>query len=255
MKLFFRVSGKGQPLIILHGLFGSSDNWYSLSKVFAEQFQVYVVDQRNHGQSPHDTNHDYKSLTSDLYNWISENEIKNPIIIGHSMGGKTAMNFAVKHPNLVQKLIIVDIVPKNYPVHHDSILEGLQAIDLSSLKSRTEADQTLSHYVNEPDVRQFLLKNLSRDQDQNFEWKINIPVLANHIEDMGAGVQFEGKYSGPTLFILGKKSNYFQKGDEKVIHKYFPNAELSFLDTGHWVQAEDPAAFTKTVTHFLQSTS
>ncbi|MFZ1808008.1 MAG: alpha/beta fold hydrolase [Cyclobacteriaceae bacterium] len=251
MKLFYRELGQGSPLIILHGLFGSSDNWYSLSKIFAEKFKVYVVDQRNHGQSPHDSNHDYKALTNDLNEFIEDHKIDNPIIIGHSMGGKTAMNFAIRFPEKLSKLIIVDIVPKAYPVHHDSILEGLNAIELTQLESRGQADELLSQFVPEPPVRQFLLKNLARDENQNFEWRINIPVLGAHIDDMGAALQYEGKFEGPTLFIVGTKSNYFVADDDVVIKSYFPKAEITPLNTGHWVQAENPKEFMEVVFSFV----
>ena len=255
LKLFFRELGAGQPMIILHGLFGSSDNWYSLSKVFAEQYRVLVVDQRNHGQSPHHQVHDYKALTEDLNTLITSQGLKDPIILGHSMGGKTAMHFAVKYPDKVSTLIVVDIVPKKYPTHHDSILEGLQAIKLNELESRGQADEILSRYVPEAAVRQFLLKNLSRDDSQQFEWKINIPVLREHIEDMGAEMQFEGKFEGPALFITGAKSDYFAKGDEGIIHQFFPSAKIVSLNTGHWVQAEQPKEFTETIMGFLNSSS
>lgn len=251
MKLFYRELGQGPPLIILHGLFGSSDNWHSLSKVFAEKHKVYVVDQRNHGQSPHDSIHDYKALTDDLNEFIEEHQIKEPIIIGHSMGGKAAMNFAIRFPKKLSKLIIVDIVPKAYPVHHDSILEGLNAIDLSQLESRGQADELLSLFVPEPPVRQFLLKNLGRDKDQSFQWRINIPALEAHIDDMGAALQYEGKFEGPTLFIVGAKSKYFESGDDVVIKSYFPKTEIVTLDTGHWVQAENPKGFAEAVFNFV----
>lgn len=253
VELFYRELGEGQPLVILHGLFGSSDNWYSLSKQLAEHFKVYVVDQRNHGQSPHTTVHDYVALTDDLNHFLDSHKIVKPVVIGHSMGGKTAMNFAIAHPDKLSKLIVVDIVPKSYPVHHDTILDGLKAIDLKELKSRGDADRMLSEYVPEPEVRQFLLKNLGRDSEQKFEWRINIPVLESHIEDMGASLQFEGKYEGPTLFILGSKSNYFKSGDEVVIRKYFPSAELRMMETGHWVQAQQPDIFLQNVLQFTQS--
>lgn len=255
MNLFYRELGEGQPLIILHGLFGSSDNWYSLSKVFAEHYRVLVVDQRNHGQSPHDHTHNYKVLTEDLHTLIVNLQLQSPIVLGHSMGGKTAMNFAVKYPDLLSRLIVVDIVPKTYPIHHDMILQGLKAIDLAKLESRGQADQILSQFVHGADVRQFLLKNLSRDANQNFEWKINLPVLDSTIEDMGEGMQFEGKFEKPSLFVLGSKSNYFAQGDERTIHGYFPNAKIEFLETGHWVQAEKPQEFTNVVLNFLRSTS
>ncbi|HRK53827.1 MAG TPA: alpha/beta fold hydrolase [Cyclobacteriaceae bacterium] len=251
MELYFRELGQGSPLIILHGLFGSSDNWYSLSKIFAEKYKVYVVDQRNHGQSPHDSEHNYKVLTDDLNSFIEDHKIEKPIIIGHSMGGKTAMNFAIRFPEKLSKLIIVDIVPKAYPVHHDSILEGLTAIALNQLESRGQADEILSQYVPEPAVRQFLLKNLARDKDQSFEWRINIPALEAHIDDMGAALQYEGKFEGSALFIVGAQSKYFEPGDDVVIKSYFPKAEIATLNTGHWVQAENPKEFMETVYNFV----
>ena len=148
-------------MVILHGLFGSSDNWFSLSKVFAESFTVYTIDQRNHGQSPQTEEFNYRLLAEDLEQFLEDHSIHNPIIIGHSMGGKTAMNLAIKNPASVGKLIVVDIAPKAYPIHHDHILEGLTAIPISSLTSRNEADQILAEFVPELEVRQFLLKNIS----------------------------------------------------------------------------------------------
>lgn len=255
MKLFFRESGQGQPMVILHGLFGSSDNWFTLAKTFAEAYHVYLVDQRNHGQSPHSDEFNYEILTEDLYEFVKEHHISNPVIIGHSMGGKTAMNFAVKYPFLVQKLIIVDIVPKTYPIHHDQILEGMDSIPLEKLQTRIEADELLSKFVPSPDTRQFLLKNLLRKPGGTggFQWKINLAAIDNHIEEIGEGMQYEGSYNGPTLFILGAKSNYFQPGDETLISKIFPGSKLVTLDTSHWVQAEKPKEFAETVLEFLKS--
>ena len=251
MKLFYRQSGQGTPLIILHGLFGSSDNWYTLAKVFAESFTVYLVDQRNHGQSPHSAEFDYKLLTEDLEEFIREHAIQNPVILGHSMGGKASMNFAVKYPEQLGKLIVVDIVPKAYPIHHDAILDGLKAIPLAGLASRNEADKILSDYVPEPAVRQFLLKNLSRKNEGGFEWKINLEAIDRNIEQMGVGMIFSGKYDGPSLFVKGKKSNYYGDNDEALIKTIFPKAEFAALDTGHWVQAENPDEFSKLVLNYL----
>jgi esterase len=250
MKLFFRESGQGQPLIILHGLFGSSDNWFSHAKTFAPFFKVYLVDQRNHGQSPHSDEFDYKVLTEDLEEFLTEHSIDQPVILGHSMGGKTAMNFAVKNPDKLSKLVVVDIVPKYYPVHHDQILEGLEAIDLKILQSRNEADKLLSKYVPEPDVRQFLLKNLSRTEN-GFEWKINIAGIEKNIELIGSELQYPGTFNGPSLFIKGAKSNYYVPGDEESIIKIFPKADIRTINTGHWVQAENPQEFSRMVLTFL----
>jgi esterase len=251
MNLFFRETGKGTPLIILHGLFGSSDNWFSLSKVLGEKYRVFTVDQRNHGQSPHTTDHDYKVLTTDLEEFISQHQLQCPIILGHSMGGKTAMNYAVKNPEGLSKLIVVDIIPKAYPIHHDSILEGLESIDLKATKSRTDADNQLQKFVPEAGVRQFLLKSLARADDGSFEWRINIPTLDANIEAISKGLVFEGQFSGPTLFIRGASSKYYAAGDEKLVVAYFPMATWITLDTGHWVHAEKPKEFTEAVLNFL----
>ncbi len=251
MKLFYRHSGHGHPLIILHGLFGSSDNWFSLAKVFSEEFSVYLVDQRNHGQSPQSNEFNYQLLAEDLHLFIQEHHLHKPHIIGHSMGGKTAMNFAVKYPEHLGKLIVVDIVPKSYPVHHDHILDGLDAIDITALTSRNEADLILSQHVPEPDVRQFLLKNLYRTSEGKFQWRVNLKAIDNHIEEIGAGMQYAGTFSGPTLFINGARSNYFNPGDENIIRSIFPTAKIINLDTGHWVQAERPKEFAETAISFL----
>ena len=251
MNLFFRESGQGKPLVILHGLFGSSDNWFTLAKTFSQHYKVFLIDQRNHGQSPHSDEFNYKLLTEDLEEFLLQHSIIKPVIIGHSMGGKTAMNLTVKRPDIIDKLIVVDIVPKSYPVHHDHILDGLEAIDLSKLTSRTEADQILSQFIPEPDVRQFLLKNLSRKTDGGFEWKINLPSIDHHIEEIGEGMQYSGKFDKPALFIKGAKSNYYSTGDEELIKSIFPKTTFSTLDTGHWVQAEKPVEFANTVMEFL----
>ena len=169
------------------------------------------------------------------------------------MGGKTAMNFAVRHPDQLSKLIVVDIMPKKYPVHHDSILEGLKAIDVANIESRTAADAALQAYVPEAGVRQFLLKNLARKNEGGFEWKINLPALDANIEAMGDGLVFEGQFRGPALFVKGASSNYYKPGDETAVQSYFPNASWVTLDTGHWVQAEKPTEFGAEVVKFLSN--
>jgi esterase len=264
MKLFFREAGQGQPLIILHGLFGSSDNWYSLSKIFATKFRVFTIDQRNHGQSPHSDDHSYKLLTEDLEEFINDQKLEKPIILGHSMGGKVAMNFAIKDPSKTGKLIVVDIMPKSYPLHHDHILSGMKSLDLTNIKSRGEAEAILAPKIPKIDERQFIMKNLARspsrsapaeqgDEQQHFEWKINLDSLDKNIEKMGEPLQYEGQYTGPTLFIKGGKSWYYKDGDEATVAKYFPNAQWVTLDTGHWVQAEKPKEFEETVLNWLST--
>lgn len=251
MKLFYRQSGQGMPLIILHGLFGSSDNWFSLAKVFAEKFTVYLVDQRNHGQSPHSMDFNYEVLTEDLYKFITDHQIQKPVIIGHSMGGKVAMNFAVKYPDHLSSLVVVDIMPKRYPIHHDHILDGLESINLMELQNRSEADQMLARFVHEADVRQFLLKNLTRNSSGGFEWKINLKAIDQNIEAIGEGMVFSGKYNGSTLFIKGRQSNYYVQGDEALANKIFTKATWVTLETGHWVQAEKPKEFSEVVLNYV----
>ncbi|MBS1505047.1 MAG: alpha/beta fold hydrolase [Bacteroidetes bacterium] len=251
MKLFFRQQGQGKPLIILHGLLGSSDNWHSLGKVFAEKYSVYIVDQRNHGQSPHSDEFNYKVLTEDLEKFILENKIEKPHIIGHSMGGKTAMNFAVKNPSQVDKLIVADIVPKYYVVRHDRLIEGMKAIPLDEITTRSEAEIALSGYEPDLAVRQFLLKNLTRNSEGQFIWKVNLPVIDEHLQEIGEAMVYPGTFDGTTLFITGDRSNYFEPSDEVLIKKIFPKAEFASLDTGHWIQAEKPMEFAKLVMEFL----
>lgn len=251
MKLFFRELGQGEPIIILHGLFGSSDNWLTQAKLFGAHYKVYSVDQRNHGQSPHSNDFDYLSMVNDLKEFIEEHQIHSPVIIGHSMGGKAAMNFALAHPDMVSKLIVVDISPKSYNLEHYAIVEGLRAIPIDTITSRNEADEILSHQIPDADVRQFLLKNLQRKSGGGFSWKINLPVISEKLSNIGVDLQIEGQFKKPTLFIRGAKSKYISDEDWKRITTIFPEAQLETMDTGHWVQAEKPQEFAETVVHWL----
>src|SRR5688572_5643498 len=240
MKLFSRELGQGEPMMILHGLFGSSDNWLTQAKIFGEHYKVYSIDLRNHGQSPHSDAFDYPSMVADLKEFIGEHSLESPVIIGHSMGGKAAMNFALAHPDQLSKLIVVDISPRTYNLEHNTIVEGLKAIPVESLSSRNQADEILSQHVPEPDVRQFLLKNLQRKSSGGFSWKINLPVIDQKLVNIGVDLQYPGQFKKPTLFIRGSKSRYIPDEDWKRIVEIFPHAELETLETGHWVQAEKP---------------
>ncbi|MEQ8532175.1 MAG: alpha/beta fold hydrolase [Imperialibacter sp.] len=249
-KLFFRKLGQGKPLIILHGLFGASDNWLTIGKSLSEHFEVYLVDQRNHGQSFHDPAHNFDVMAEDLGNFIKENNIAQPIVLGHSMGGKVAMNYALSHPGKLEKLIIVDISPRGYKIHHDQILEGLKSIDLGSLESRKEADDQLAKYVPNVGERQFLLKSLSRTGD-GFEWKINVAAIDNNIGLIVGEIDGEPN-PVPTLFIDGENSNYIRDIDLPIIKKLFPDSQVvTIKNAGHWVHAEQPEAFLETLMAFL----
>lgn len=253
MKLFYREVGQGQPIVILHGIFGSADNWLTQARILSEHYRVFTVDQRNHGQSPHDNAFDYPVMVEDLSEFIQQHNLNDPIVIGHSMGGKTAMNFALAHADQLQKLIVVDIAPRFYNLEHYVIIDGLKAIPIDTLTSRQEADEVLSKYVPEPDVRQFLLKNLQRKAEGGFTWKLNLPVIDKNLQNIGLDLQFSGKFEKPTLFVRGSKSNYVRDQDWPRIKEIFPTATLETLETGHWVQAEKPKEFVELVSQWLKT--
>jgi esterase len=257
MKLFYRQVGEtGTPIIILHGLFGSCDNWLTIGKVFAETHQVFMLDQRNHGQSPWSDVFDYNVMAMDLKEFIDDHKLVSPILIGHSMGGKTVMQFAMNYPDSFAKMIVVDIAPKFYPVHHTMILQGLASIDLKNLKSRTEANELLKRFEESEGVRQFLLKNLWKNPEKNneFDWRINVPVIAKNIDIVGHELSNEHSVNQPVMFIRGSESHYIQPEDERRIWELFPNYELITIEgAGHWVQADKPQEFIEIVRTFTEN--
>jgi esterase len=252
MVLFFRQVGNGRPMIILHGIFGISDNWLTVSKLIAENnFSVYSLDARNHGQSPHSEEFSYQAMADDLMQFIEEHSLVMPVIIGHSMGGKVVMQFAESYPEAYSQLIIVDIAPKFYPPHHQHILAGLKSIDLANLKNRNEADLQLAKYVDEFPVRQFLLKNLYRTPEGTFNWRINLPVLSREINNIGDELQSLSINEASILFIRGGESNYIEDEDVPMIKRLYPNAIFeTIVGAGHWVQADKPAEFVAVVLRF-----
>lgn len=251
MILNFKKLGSGPPLVILHGLLGSADNWYSISKELETEFTIYLVDQRNHGDSPHSDEWNYQVMAEDLLELLNEEGLEKVYLMGHSMGGKTAMTFAVNNPERVERLIVADISPRYYPVHHEVILNGLQSIDLSKIKSRKEADDTLARHIPEIGIRQFLLKNLGRTSE-GFNWKINLPVIVEKIEEVGEELIEDSKYEGPTLFLAGEKSDYIQEKDLPKILAHFPEYDLITIPkAGHWLHAEQPHAVVKEIRRFL----
>jgi esterase len=252
MKLYFRTLGEGEPLIILHGLFGSSDNWLTQAKIYSQYFKVYLYDARNHGQSEHSAEHNYKVLAGDLYQFIQEHNIINPFIIGHSMGGKTVMQFLIDYPNVAKKVVIADISPKFYPRHHEHILSGLHAIPVSDLNGRQEADDILSSYIQNVPERQFLLKNLYRTEQGQFAWRMNLETLSREIDHIGADQIPLKSISTPVFFLHGGNSNYLITQDYSLIPTLYTNSKIdSIPGTGHWLHAEKPAEFIeKTLTFF-----
>lgn len=252
MNLFFREAGNGQSLVLLHGIYGSSDNWLTQARMLSDRYHTYALDLRNHGQSPHADEFDYPAMVGDILEFIEAHNLTSVVLMGHSMGGKVAMNFAVAYPERLEKLIVVDIAPRVYNMRHDAILEGLQAIPIDTITTRNEADEALAAFVKEPDVRQFLLKNVQRKPDGGFKWKLNLPVIAENIEKIAAGLQFDGKFEGPVLFVKGARSKYIKDDDIQGIREVFPRATIETLDTGHWVPAEKPKEFVALVDEWLR---
>lgn len=255
VELNFRKTGEGYPLVILHGLFGSSDNWQSFALRMAEkQFEVYTVDLRNHGRSPHHPEHNYTAMAEDMMHLI-KNEIRKPVaLMGHSMGGKTAMRTALDFPEWIDKLIVLDIAPSAYPVLHAEIITALKSIDLNSLTSRNEANTILSEKIKQEDTRQFLLKGLYRKEDNRFGWRFNLDVLEKEIEKIGDAIDSDMPFTKPTLFIRGEKSNYVREEHFPQINKLFPHSEiLTAPASGHWIHADNAEWLRKTVNEFLKS--
>ena len=254
MELFYKQYGAGPPLLILHGLLGASGNGHSLSSgIFAEHFTVYALDQRNHGRSPHDDVFTYEAMADDVRVFIETHGLEQPHVLGHSMGGKTAMQLALSHPDHLGSLIVVDIAPRAYPPHHRPLLAALAALDLDALASRKAIDDALAERVSSAGVRQFLLKNLDYDRETGrYSWKMNLPVIARTYEQVNVAMAAEAPYTGPARFIRGATSDYIRDADFDDIRSLFPHADVVTIDgAGHWVHADKPRALAEAVLDFL----
>lgn len=252
MTLNYKSFGQGPPVVILHGLFGSLDNWQTFAKQLAEDFTVYIIDQRNHGRSPHTDEMTYPEAAEDLRAFMEDQWIYNAHIIGHSMGGKTAMQFAFDHADMLDQLVVVDIAPKAYAGGHEDIFDAMLSLDFAKINSRGDAEEQLATKISNPGIRLFLLKNLHRNKDGGYEWKMNLPVLHRHYPDIISGVE-GSPFSGPTLFVRGSRSDYIQDADWPHITTLFPKAQLETVDkAGHWVHAERPTALLQLIRKFLK---
>jgi esterase len=252
MELFFRTYGQGQPIIILHGLFGFSDNWQTIAKALANEYSVITVDQRNHGKSPHLPTHTYTDLSEDLYHFLNTQWIFESVIIGHSMGGKAAMQFALDYPDMVKKLVVIDIAPGQSKNRQDDVINALLDINLEQQKDRKEIEIFLMERLNDAGTVQFLLKNLTRDDTGQLQWKMNIGVLAQAQDHILAAVSGT-PYSGPALFVRGSKSGYITDTDQPSISSLFPNAEVVTIENaGHWVHADQPQILIDLLKEFLE---
>ncbi len=254
MELNYKEFGQGDPIVILHGLFGTLDNWQTMAKQLANDYTVIIVDQRNHGRSPHAEEINYSLMAEDLKELLENNWIYKTRIIGHSMGGKTAMEFALNYPDLVEQLAVIDIGPKAYKGNHESIFEALERVELDKIEGRKEADGVLAETIEDSGVRQFLLKNLSRNKEGGYRWKMNLPALRKHYNDILANVKGDEIYDGPTLFVGGGQSNYISQEDLPEINKLFPMASMEIVEkSGHWIHAEAPKELYSLLTRFFKT--
>ncbi len=250
--LNYKTFGKGEPLVVLHGLFGSLDNWQSIAKTWANDYQVVLVDLPNHGKSYHTDSFSYDQMATAVLELCDHLKFDSINLLGHSMGGKTAINFAVNYPDRIKKLIVVDIAPKAYPPHHDEILEGLHSLNPNELSSRKEADEKLALKIENVGVRLFLLKNLKRNDQGGYEWKMNLPLLTESVSSVIGTNKIPFPISTPTLFVRGGQSNYILDSDFDFIFENFPNAAIETIENaGHWVHAEQPEQLDQLVTSFL----
>ncbi len=253
MKLNNKVFGSGPPLIILHGLFGMLDNWRTMAKMLEDKYQCILVDLRNHGKSPRSGDMNYQVMAQDVLELINDLNIDHAVLLGHSMGGKVAMQFALTFPDRVEKLIVVDISPKKYPSHHHAELDAIQSVEPSKLKNRNEAEVALRKYLGDDEATvQFLMKNLSRIPEDGFEWKANMPVLISHYDQLMEGIISSTTFDKPALFIRGENSDTMKDADWPMIMTLFPKARLTTIpNAGHWVHADQPEALKDQIIAFM----
>lgn len=262
-NLHYTKTGTGCPLIILHGLYGSGSNWHTYSQKLSKHFCVYLPDQRNHGNSQHSDIHSYEAMTTDLGSFMDSLGIEKACLIGHSMGGKVAMNFSLQNPERVHKLVVIDIALRSYQddfdhqpslqkAVHTKIVEALSSLDLDFIESREEADRHMARYLPQRAIRQFLLKNLKRKSDGTFYWGLNIEAVRKNLGEVLSAIDTRGKtFTNPVLVINGKQSGYINEQDKQDFREAFPIVKIEDLEAGHWVHAEQPALLTKHLMDFL----
>ena len=252
IKLNYKVRGEGFPVLILHGIFGMLDNWNSFGKRLSETNKVFLIDQRDHGRSPHTEAFSYPILAQDIFDFLEEHQLDKVHLIGHSMGGKAVMEFALNHPERVQKMVVVDMGVKSYPGGHEVILNALANVPLEKINSRKEAEAYLEVDIEEKGVRLFLMKNLTRSKEGAYEWKINLPLLTQSYADLMAhDLRGRTPKDVDSLFIIGQKSGYILTEDHSDILKLFPKSSFSTLDAGHWVHAEKPNELLQQINTFF----
>jgi esterase len=253
MQLHCEKSGRGEPLVMMHGLFGSLENLGAISRILDDHFTLYRLDLRNHGRSPHGDSMSFADMAQDLLEFLDRESLQSPFLFGHSLGGKVAMELACREPGRVKKLVVADIAPVSYPSHHNAILDGLASIDFASVQSRRDADAQLAKFVDEAPVRQFLLKSLERTPGGSYRWRLNVPAILNNYDDLRLAVCEGCQYSGPTLFLRGERSNYIAERNTAEIKAKYPDSTIATIDgASHWLHAEKPDAVAKAIIEFLE---
>ncbi len=251
MELYFREFGQGPPIVILHGLLGFFDNWQTIARALADNYWVITPDLRNHGRSPHADTHTYGEMSQDVLSLLDQLGIPSATLMGHSMGGKVAMQLALDHPERIDRLVVIDMAPTAASGGHETIFHALLHLDLQHLRTREEADARLKEHIPDTAVRQFLLKNLTRHSDGSFAWKMNLPVLWKYYSDILSAVNGV-PFAKPALFVRGGNSNYIRPDDEAVIRQLFPRAQIeTIVGAGHWVHADKPQELLALLRSFL----
>ena len=252
--IFSKVEGKGKPFLIIHGFLGMSDNWKTLGGQFADEgYEVHLLDMRNHGRSFHSDIFNYDVMVEDVAAYCNENELKDVVLLGHSMGGKVAMQFACQYSDLVSKLIIADIGPKFYAPHHQTILEGLNAVNFDIKPSRNDVDDIVSKYITDFGTRQFLLKNLYWIESGQLAFRFDLKSLTKNSNEIGKELPTGLTFQKETLFLRGAQSNYIEDVDFETIKIVFPKSEIvTISNAGHWLHAENPKDFFMEVMNFLK---
>jgi len=252
MKLFFQRYGEGDALILLHGLFGTSDNLAPIGKKLADRRRVILPDQRNHGRSPHDADVSYQTLARDILRLMDDEHIEQADVLGHSMGGKVAMQLATSWPQRFHRVIVADIAPVQYPLHHDLVFAGLFAVRNARCSTRAEVDQVLASFVGDLGTRQFLAKSLVRDDSNVLQWRFNVDALHDNYDAIRAAPVAGQPFEGPALVIKGAESNYILPEHLDVFARYLAHPDFQSIDgAGHWLHAEKPVEFTTLVANFL----
>lgn len=252
MQLNYKKLGAGEPIIILHGLLGSLDNWQTIGRKLADEYEVYLVDQRNHGKSPHTETHTYQDMADDLLEFMNQQGLDKAHLLGHSMGGKTVLRFALNHPERVRSLIVADMGMKGYGRHHDEIFDALYRMDLPAIERRSDAEEQMEILIPDYGVRQFLLKSLDRTGDGAYEWKFNLDVLYNEYDQVTEPIESDVVVDVPVVFVRGEKSGYVRDEDFPGFKKNFPQAQLVTIPkAGHWLHAEAPKEFLEALLSFL----